>query len=199
MPSRSNASITNAVVSGHRRYSGLFPVPARSATLSKVSRPNPTSASSATTASAIACWTSAAPRRVRTDRAVAAIPALVPRFGIARAYVKRSPGLFGEHGGVHRPESGHLDPHGVAGHEPLRWRHPHCGARGGTGRDDVARLQCGGGAQPLDELVRVGGHLLRRGVLSRFVVDPGLDPDVLEAACFVGGDQPGPGREERVP
>src|SRR5882762_8378322 len=130
MPSRSNVSITNAVVWGHRRYSGLLPVPARSATLSKVSSPNPTSASSATTASAIACSTSAAPRRVRTDGAVAGIPVLVLRFGIARAYANRSPGLFGEHGGVHRPESGHLDPHDVAGHEPFRWLHPHCGACG---------------------------------------------------------------------
>src|SRR5882762_7839613 len=103
MPSVSNVSITSAVVSAHRRYSGLLPVPARSATLSKVSRPNPTSASSTTTASAIACSTSAAPRRVRTDRAVVRIPALVLGFGIARAYVKRSPGLFVEHGRVHRP------------------------------------------------------------------------------------------------
>src|SRR6202042_1078712 len=83
--------------------------------------------------------------------------------------------------------------------EPARGGHAHGYPRGGAGGDDVARLEGRGGAEPFDDLVGVVRHFLGIGVLAGLVVDPGLDPDVFVAASFIGGDQPGTGREESVP
>src|SRR5882762_7687399 len=104
-PSFSRVSITRDVVSGHRRYSGLLPVPARSATPSKVSRPNPTSASSARTASEIALSTASVPRRVRTGRSAVH---LSPAFS-ASAATDLLPGRFAKHGRLRAAESGHFN------------------------------------------------------------------------------------------
>src|SRR5882757_11421827 len=107
--------------------------------------------------------------------------------------------LFIEHGCAHLAEPGHLDADGVAALQPSGRFHPGRDTGRGAGGDYVTWLECGCRAEPFDDLVGILDHLLSVYVLSQFVVDPGLDPDVFVASCFVERDEPGPGWLECVP
>jgi hypothetical protein len=68
----------------------------------------------------------------------------------------------------------------------------------GAGVDDVARIEDGDLAEPVDQFGDREDHVLGAGILARLAVHPGAKAQRLRVVQFVGGDKPGSERVERL-